>query len=419
MDQLQYEKGFLTNNPPPAEINPSQMINNAVNQGIQQEQRQYNVNQVAQQANNDVSTVMNAAQIMGLNPQQQQTLGQEAMTRTFRKGLLDGKRAYAVAMANGDEAGMKAAHDHNLAYQDLANQYGIDISGFGSGDSLAYSQARYNVDNASRYAQIADGLDSGTYYNQLYDSYIRQGMKPQYADQYASAKAAEYQSKRLGRLRDEFFANGIDINTGAFTDYGVQIVDMMRNENPDSITTIATMLPGPMQEYLYRTGERQKDNALGRALTMADINYMQKLGIMDRQQAQRMEMADKQFDQRMALAQYNASNRPIGGSSGSRSGNGSGVKLTGENAKGEKFVLDFFREMDDIQNNPKSFKDNPYDHRLAAAPKKIEKALNDGIIDSTMADTLSKVLAQTHNALWGAANVQANAIKQEDEEEYQ
>lgn len=412
MEQFQYEKGFLTNNPPPAEINPSQMINNAVNQGIQQEQRQYNVNQVAQQANNDVSTVMNAAQIMGLNPQQQQTLGQEAMTRTFRKGLLDGKRAYAVAMANGDEAGMKAAHDHNLAYQDLANQYGIDISGFGSGDSLAYSQARYNVDNASRYAQIADGLDSGTYYNQLYDSYIQQGMKPQYADQYASAKAAEYQSKRLRQLRDEFFANGIDMSTGNFNNYGVQLMDMMRAENPDSITSIATLLPGPMQDYVYRIGEQQKNNALRRQLELAGFNNDFRSLMADKQIAAQLQKAYMDNDTKRYVANLSAALRSMGGGTGGRSPQS---KLTGDNAKGEKFVLNFFQNMDDIQNNPQTFKDNPYDHRLKNAPKEIEKALNDGIIDSSMANAMKEVLRKTHISVWGKDAVDENALQAEDE----
>lgn len=403
----QYQQGLLAD---PPEKNPTQVVNKSFIQGAEQDKRQYNVNQQNQAMANAVNTVVNAAQFMGADPQQQQSLGQQAMQRYFQNQGLGFKINYARAAANGDEAGMQAASEGATALRDLASQHGINMDGFGADNTLAQAQMQMGFNNAQRYGQLLDEMDSGSYYDRLYDDYIRQGMKPQYADQYASAKAREYQNNRLGKLRDEFFANGIDMNSGTFNNYGVQLIDMMRAENPDSITSIATLLPGPMQDYTYRTGERQKDNALTRTLKLTDVQNAFKNMLADKQIAAQLQKAYMDNETKRYLGNLSASVRSMAGG-----GRSTQTNATGDSAKGEKFVLNFLSNMEDIQNNPETFKENPYDHRLKNAPKEIEKALNNGIIDSTMADTLFKVLAQTHNDVWGAANVRENALRENEE----
>lgn len=385
----------------PVEVNSTQVVNQAVNHGIQQEQLQNATQQIAQEMNDNTNTIAKAANLLGV-PEQGENYAKYANQRYFTKGLLGYKEDYARAEALGDAAGMQTATQGAMALRNLAQENGIDISGFGADNDIYESRARYDYNNMQHLLDMDDDMDSGAYYSRLYNEYKDKGMSDQGADMYAAQKAEEYQRNRIRRMKDEFYANGF--TNGAINTYGERLIDMIHDESPEALTAIATRLPGYMQEYIYQIGERQKDSALDRSIRMSDLNYLQRLGLLNAQQQGRME-----------LAQFQAANRPQGASSSG--GKNSGSKSKGGNDKGEQFTLNFFRNMYDIQDHPDEVKNNPYDHRLKNAPKEIEKALNDGLIDSTMAETLFNVLAQTHNSLWGADNVRENALKEETEED--
>lgn len=404
----------LRRNPAPAaqptEINPNQIVNQAVNQGIQQEQLNNKTQQIAQQINDNNNTVAKAAQLMGLPAQQGQEFANYAKKREVIKNLLGGKQDYARAEAMGDAAGMEAAHQNNLAWQKIAEENGIDISGFGSGNNLYEAQARYQMGNMQHLIDIDSNMDSGSYYNQLYNDYKNQGMSDKGADMYAAQKAEAYQRDRIRNLKDEFYANGITPN-GEINQYGERLIDMIHDESPEALTSIASRLPGYMQGYIKNVGEYQKDNALARTIKLAELNHQQDLEKLREQQAARME-----------LAQFQVANRQQGTGSrngGTRNGNtrnGGSRSGNAKSSKGEQFVVKFYNDMKSIQDDPQGFKDRSYDHRLAKAPKQIEKALEDGLIDEDMADTLYQLAWKTHGIVWGPDNVAEYALKAEEDE---
>lgn len=381
----------------PTEINSNQIVNQAVNQGIQQEQLENKTQQFAQQINDNNNTVAKAAQLMGLPAQQGQEFANYAMKREVIKNLLGGKQDYARAEAMGDAAGMEAAHQNNLAWQKIAEENGIDFSGFGSGNNLYEAQARYQMGNMQHLMDIDSNMDSGTYYNQLFNDYKNQGMSDKGADMYAAQKADEYQRNRIRNLKDEFYANGITPD-GEINQYGERLIDMIHDESPEALTSIANRLPGYMQGYIKNVGEYQKDNALARTIKLAELNHQQDLEKLREQQAARME-----------LAQFQVANRPQGTGSrngGTRDGGTSGKpKLSGLDKKGYEVSSSIYQRLEDIQKNPEYVYEHEDDHRIAQCVKDANDALKSGAIDHTQHQNLMYKIRETMDRVWGADNV--------------
>lgn len=371
----------------PTEVNPTQVVNQAVNHGIQQEQLQNATQQIAQEMNDNTNTIAKAANLLGV-PEQGENYAKYANQRYFTKGLLGYKEDYARAEALGDAAGMQAATQGAMAMRNLAQENGIDITGFGADNDIYESRARYDYNNMQHLLDMDDDMDSGAYYSRLYNEYKDKGMSDKGADMYAAQKADEYQRNRIRRMKDEFYANGI--TNGAINPYGERLIDMIHDESPEALTAIATRLPGYMQEYIYQIGERQKDNAMDRSVRMADLNYLQRLGLLNAQQQGRME-----------LAQFQAANRPQGaGSSGGKNG---GSNSTGKK-KGFDVAYNIMNVAKDIQEDPQWFIDHPEDHRLANSWNDLKKAFNDGLIDKNLFDALKAVLYRTGGVVWGDDN---------------
>jgi hypothetical protein len=389
--------------------NTNDIVNQAVAAGIKQGQKENAIQQIDSEAANVANQVKQTSEFMGLPLQQAYDLGNLSNTRFAQREILKATQGFLEAQAAGDSEGMRAYNDRANAIRDWTNAKGIDMSAYGSDRTMAQKQAAYDMANQDRYAEMLNTKDSGTFYNERFDYYKGKGLSDEGAHRHAYNDAQEYRTKRLRTLNDEFFANALNPQTGAIGNYGVQLIGMMRDEDPDSITPIVTMMPGPMQDYVVRMSEYQKGNAFDRSLQAANNEFEHKRDLN----------RDNIIASLQKAAMDNETRRSIAAAqTGKASGGSPQGTLTKDKAKGEKFVLDFFDTMNDIQNHPDEFKDNPYDHRLEKAPKEIEKALNDGLIDSTMADTLRKLVAQTHNSLWGAEGVKENALKSEEEEKF-
>ena len=241
--------------PQQAPTNTTNMVNEAVAAGIKQGQRENAIQQIDNEAANVANQVQQTGEFMGLPLQQAYDLGNLSNTRFAQSEILKATQGYNQAQAAGDTEGMAYYNDRANAIRDWSNAKGIDMSAYGSDRTLAQKQAAFDMSNQDRYAEMLNTKDSGNFYNERFDYYKEAGLSDRGAHKRAYDDAQAYRTKRLRTLQDEFFANAINPQTGAIGNYGVQLLGMMRDEDPDSITPIVTMMPGPMQDYVVRMSE--------------------------------------------------------------------------------------------------------------------------------------------------------------------
>lgn len=268
-------------------------MNQAANQAIQQGVHDNNVNNVIKQVANDGQKVVEASNLLGISPFEQDNLSKLAMTRKFQDLAIGSKQAYAQALANGDQAGMEAAAQQAQVYRDAADKAGIDMSGVGADRTLAQAQAARNVFNTQQYANLmANGMDSGQMYNDEYTKAIQAGMSTDGADSYAYKKAQAYQQKRLQALQDELYTQGINPDN-SINSYGIQLISAMRNESPDSADLALTTFGVPLNNYTFDKKEQAADSALARQMAVMNNEYGDKVQLMNAQtgnQAQLMKL---------------------------------------------------------------------------------------------------------------------------------
>lgn len=274
---------------PQAPQSGTDTMNQAANQAIQQGVHDNNVNNVMKQVANDGQKVIEAANLLGVSPFEQDGLSKLAMTRRFQDLAIGSKQAYAQALANGDQAGMEAAAQQAQVYREAADKAGIDMSSVGADRTLAQAQAARDVFNAQQYGNlVANGMDSGQMYNNEYAKAIQAGMSTDGADSYAYKKAQGYQQKRLQALQDELYTQGINPDN-SINSYGIQLISAMRNESPDSADLALTTFGVPLNNYTFDKKEQAANSALARQVALMNGKYnneAQMLGARTNSQAQ-------------------------------------------------------------------------------------------------------------------------------------
>ena len=241
-----FTRDFLTPHEP---VTGQQAVDASVAAGMQQERNQANVNNAAQQVAAQAAQAI-APYAANMDGNTQRNMMNTAMKRSFIKNILGATQNYAMAAANGDDAGMQAAKERADVFRQAASQQGFDMAEFGSDKTMAQKMANYDVFNLNAYGDVMrNTMDSGTFYNKRYNELRSQGLSAAGADQYAAAEASEYQRNRINSLRDEFYSAGITNN--AVNQYGAQILDMIRDENPDAMAVGSTFFGLPINEYQY------------------------------------------------------------------------------------------------------------------------------------------------------------------------
>jgi hypothetical protein len=370
------------------------MVNQAVAAGIKQGQKENTVQQIDNMANEVVNQVQQSAPYWGLTQEQAYDLGNKAVERRLYKSIVDGTQNYMNAQAAGDTAGMQYWHDYTDARRAAAEKRGVDVSQYGADRSLAQKQAALDLTNDDYYAEILNTKDSGTFYNERFNYYKDMGMSDRGADKRAYADAQEYRTKRLRTLQDELLANAINPRTGAMNNYGVQLIGLMRDEDPDSITPFVTMMPGPNQDYVVRMSEYQKNNAFDRSLQAANNEFEHKRDLQH----------DTIEAQLRKAAMDNETKRYIAGLPTAGKG-GSPQALTGLKKKGYDATQQILSTLSNIWSDPEYVATHKDDHRLKTCIDIANKALNEGAIDQTQHKNLMYKIRAAMGAVYGDANV--------------
>lgn len=301
-------------NKPTQQATGTDMVNSAADAGMQQAQAEHQAVQQAQQQQ---------AQQEAVN----QTLSQMAANALFQNQLLGYKMNYANAEKAGDQAGMDDARQKAAFYRDLLTKDGYDLSGFGADDSLAQAQVRNDYNKAKMMNMALNNtMTSGAYWDQQYSDYRQQGLNDKSARFYATQDAENYQKNQLKDLRSMLFTVGIGPR-GNLTPQGTQIMDMMYDENPESIGYLAKAVPSLVAEYAYQTGQEGKNLDYGRQLgIMGAQNTMNLQNLAAKTQAQQFlqnNASSNKIREGIALAPYKTSS---GRSSGSGTGSSASEK---------------------------------------------------------------------------------------------
>lgn len=321
--------GFTRNLLPAFNLNPQQVqptngtdvINNATNTAIQQGIDQHNVNQINQQASDLANKTVEVGQALGLPMDYTQYLAQAAQANTYKQGILGSKLGWQEQAEAGNQAGMDAYAKQADYWRQAAEQNGYDVSNYGSGVSLNDAQSAFAIDNANIYTNTIASPDSATYYDQMTDYWRSQGVSGKNARRYAQQDAAKYQQNRLNALQQSLFTIGLN-ERGGLNEQGVQIMNMMYDENPDSISYLQQAVPTLVQEYAYQTSEAQKDNELQRQYGLLGVQNNYKLSDLAAETQAKMALQDNEGNNK--LQQIATQGNYDLAKAGTRGGSGSG-----------------------------------------------------------------------------------------------
>lgn len=379
--------------------NPTDMVNQAVAAGIKQGQKENAVQQIDNMANEVVNQVQQSAPYWGLTQEQAYDLGNKAVERRLYKSIVDGTQNYMNAQAAGDTAGMQYWHDYTDARRAAAEKRGVDVSQYGADRSLAQKQAALDLTNDDYYAEILNTKDSGTFYNERFNYYKDMGLSDRGADKRAYSDAQEYRTKRLRTLQDELLANAINPRTGAMNNYGVQLIGLMRDEDPDSITPFVTMMPGPNQDYVVNMSEYQKGNAFDRSLQAANNDFEHRRDLQSDSFRNALELAQIGADTQRYVADVDSNTKKyIAEIQGIKNGT-KGEKISQKEDEAYKSLYNLLDKFSLAVADPRVSVDDKY----AAEGKLnelIDKLLEDGVL-STDDPVLNKIrsLAWTNDEL--------------------
>ena len=175
-----------------------------------------------------------ASGLLGAAPARPDAL-QGLVTLRYQQGLLGYKDAYQRAEQAGDAQGMKDAADGAAVLRREAQGAGIDLSGAyaGADNTRGELAAAITAANIGAFQSSMGAMDSAAFYDKSYKAARQAGAGARAADRYAAEQAAAYQARRLADLRMELLARGVT-NDGAINNYGTALVDMIRDEDPDS-----------------------------------------------------------------------------------------------------------------------------------------------------------------------------------------
>ena len=271
------------------------MINNAtMTQASRDAQSQQALAQTQGLINNIQNDVQKSRTVQGLlgNDISMQQIQNSMLLDRF-SNILDGTKAqYADAQASGDEQGMNDAHARAEIIRKGAKDMGLDIDAYDT-DKTREQVAAYNdLRHLKDYQAILSMPDSGQYYDQIYQQAIGAGMSKNGARDYAASRAQNYQAQRLASLNTALYYMG-GLKDGAITNDGAYIMQLMRDENPDSITLPNAYYAKPINEYTFTRGEQAKDNAFNRQWQNAEHGENLQERYADRTTQNKMQLMDR------------------------------------------------------------------------------------------------------------------------------
>lgn len=223
--------------------------------------------------------------------------------RQLAQGLLGAKRAYAMAEANGNAAGMDAASKAAQGFRDQASSIGWNPSDYGSDVPLEVAMQNMANNNTRAVNNLLyGGMNPDDYYQQQYNDMVKFGVDRKLAEEEAQRKTEAYHRNRASNMLDSFYSYGVD-DRGAITPNGVRILSMMASEDGTSPSEIASyiskMQPTPQQNWSFENSVLLSDKGMQQALQkMVLQNDLRKESDMFRARLQaetrNMERAEKQ-----------------------------------------------------------------------------------------------------------------------------
>lgn len=177
------------------------------------------------------------------------------MARELAGQIVEAKNIYDQGAAIGGEQGMKAMMNAHTAAERARNgllQLGVDPSVYGLDSD--YNTARQAVaDNDTRALKnVLEGEmaeSSGEYYDRIYMMLRNQGFASDVAEREAQRRAASYASKRVRSLNDAF--NTYGHNNTTINPLGIQILNMMADEDTEKAGSYLKQYARPLDEYAY------------------------------------------------------------------------------------------------------------------------------------------------------------------------
>lgn len=118
---------------------------------------------------------------------------------------------------------------------------------------------------------------SDDYYESAYTDLLRRGYTTKEAEYGAAKAAADYKANRLAHMQMQMENGGVDPQTGAITNLGLQTLVNMQEESPEAAALWSHAYDLPKAIYGYTRDIAKADhnaqNALDKAIKIAEINY--------------------------------------------------------------------------------------------------------------------------------------------------
>lgn len=265
---------------------------------------------IQQAANNATQAGTNAAQLAtGLlsDPAAVQTgmsVGQEIFRNDYANAIEKYKNDYAWANAHGDTDGMKAASEKAAYLRQQAPSLGLDPKDLGENLDLAQMQAQGQVQRMSLLNRVLNNTPTpDEYYQQQYNKYRDSGVSSRNARSLARDDAANYQAHYMADMARSFYATGLTPEN-AISQTGAQILQLMRDVDPDAIALPNAYFAKPVNDYTYLRGEEARDAALARQKNWGAYNEGLQKDMLDAKTDSQSRLLGEQFEQNYQLQKY-------------------------------------------------------------------------------------------------------------------
>lgn len=380
---------------------------------------------IQQAANNATQAGTNAAQLAtGLlsGPAAVQTgmsVGQEIFRNDYANAIEKYKNDYAWANAHGDADGMKAASEKAAYLRQQAPSLGLDPKDLGENLDLAQMQAQGQVQRMSLLNRVLNNTPTpDEYYQQQYNKYRDSGVSSRNARSLARDDAASYQAHYMADMARSFYATGLTPEN-AISQTGAQILQLMRDVDPDAIALPNAYFAKPVNDYTYLRGEQARDAALARQKNWGAYNEGLQKDMLNAKTDSQSRILGEQFTYKRQLQKDNldydkwktqfagdlqreaiAARAAAGGGSGGGgrgSGGSGGSGLSKEQQKNAEALANLFTQADQTVNSGHVRQDDR--DAVEAARTKMEELYGKGEIDQDTYVTYYDRLAALEDAM--------------------
>lgn len=242
---------------------------------------------------NDEKQVYNANK-EGLLGGQIQTQVLPQMQRKLIGEIVNAKQAYGLGQLMGNDVGIQqmaqAGQAANTA-RTLLDAIGGDASAYGA--DVPYAQAAMNLamnDARDLNDLLTNTVSSGDKYDEVYNDLISRGVSHERAVSEARKASFPYQDARIQRLENAFMNYGFD-DSGAINTAGVQILNLLAEEDPNRANS-----------YLNTHGTPKDEYTLGNQMIMREAQLQDALTKMGKQFEYGQKGADAQLGRDMQKA---------------------------------------------------------------------------------------------------------------------